>query len=820
MRFARIRTLWLPSLALLCPFALCAADAQLTGKVVDENGVAVAGAGITLRGEESASLAATTTDEAGRFSLASVDAGTYELRVEKLGFYAYVSRAFELRDDDRPLEIVLNHQREFEETVNVEYSAPVIDRQEVAAQKSLQAEEIVEIPYPASHDFRSALPLLPGVIKDNAGKIHLNGGAENQASYSLDGFNIANPVSGTMQNRISVDAIRAVQVESSRFSAEFGKGSSGVMALETLQGDDRFRFMATNFFPSFEIHETLGISAWTPRATVSGPILKGRAWFFNAIDLQYDLNIIDQLPSSANTNRNWHGGNLTRFQVNLSPRNILTSGVLFNFTNSRHYGITPHDPVESSRDIHSRFYFFNLKDQAYLEGGWVFEAGIAANSLRARERPLGSATYVISPEQRSGNYFRESEEDVERIQALANILVRPLSWRGRHDLKFGIDANRIRYRQHSYRRSFEVRREDNVRARAVDFEGDPDFGRDNSEFSAYIQERWAPGERLLLEAGVRLDWDQVLRDTLVSPRFAFTFAPNRIPESKFSAGVGVYYDALNLNLLTRSLDQIRSDTWYDADGATVRDGPVVSRYAADERALDAPFHLNWSLAWEQKLPGAVYFVTSFIRRHGRDGWAYKMVDDGAGPGGRTVTYELANERRDSYYYLEFTARRVFKEKYTSFVSYARSSARSTAVIDFSLENAVFSSQGSGPLDWDAPNRLVAWGTVPAPHFKSFSLAYFLEWRSGLPFSLVNEEQELVGPPNSQRFPDYFNLNLHVERRFRFWRSEWALRVGFNNITGHQNPSVVVNNIDSPLYGQFAGGSGQVFTGRIRFLGKN
>jgi len=59
----------------------------------------------------------------------------------------------------------------------------------------------------------------------------------------------------------------------------------------------------------------------------------------------------------------------------------------------------------------------------------------------------------------------------------------------------------------------------------------------------------------------------------------------------------------------------------------------------------------------------------------------------------------------------------------------------------------------------------------------------------------------------------------VERRIRAWRSEWALRVGFNNLTGHDNPTVVNNNLDSNDYGRFLGSQGRVFTGRIRFLGK-
>lgn len=793
---------------------------QLAGKVVDENGVIVSGAKVTLTGPETPSPVVATTDEAGRFQLAPLPPGNYELRVEKPGFYAYLSRSFELGQQPGPIEAVLNHQREFGETVNVVYSAPVIDPQQVAAQNTLHAEEIIEMPYPSTHDFRSALPLLPGVVKDNLGQIHLNGGAENQAFYSLDGFNIGNPVSGALQNRVSVDSLRKVSVEASRYSAEFGKGSAGTLALETSQGDDRFRFMATNFLPSLQVNKkNLDIEGWTPRANFSGPIAKGRAWFFNSADMQYDQTVVNELPRGADTGSSWQGSDLTRVQVNLTDRNILSSGFLFNFTDANHYGLSPRDPVESTREVNSRYYFLNVKDQAFLAGGSVLEVGVAASRLNEDKQAMGDAPYVIGPGGNSGNYFADTEQEVDRLQVVASMLVRPLSWHGRHDVKFGIDVDDNRYRQFSLRRSFEIRNEQGIRVRTVSFSGDTHLGQDDAEFSAYIQDRWSPQERLLVEAGLRLDWDRVLGETLASPRFAVTYSPSRTRESKFSAGVGVFYDATNLGLLARGLDQVRTDTFYSEDGSEVIDGPIVSRYTVDKSLLQAPFSLNWSVGWEQKLPGVIYFSTNFIRRHGRRAWAYSLTASGGEQGAQEITYQLDSNQTQSYSYAEFTAKRMFKEKYYAVFSYARSGTRTSAVIDFSPENPVFSQQASGPFGWDAPNRFITWGLLPLPYIRKWTAAYFLEWHTGFPYSVVNQELRIVGAPNSYRFPDYFSLNLQFERRFRLLHYEWAFRFGFNNITGHDNPTAVNNNIDSPDFGQFLGSAGAAFVGRIRFLGK-
>lgn len=803
----------------LCSWAV-AQTAEVSGKVVDENGLIVTGAKVTLSGSATPFPAIAITDEAGRFILVPVPPGTYELRVEKPGFYAYLDHSFAPVEGAGPIEVVLNHQREFGETVNVVYSAPVIDPQQVAAGNTLHSEEIIELPYPSTHDFRSSLPLLPGVVKDNMGHVHLNGGAEDQAYYSLDGFNIGDPASGILQNRVSVDSLRKVSVEASRYSAEFGKGSAGLLTLETSQGDDHFRFLATNFIPSVQVKKSnLSLEGWTPRANFSGPIAKGRAWFFNSAAIQYDKTIIDELPPGADTGNRWEGSDLTRVQVNLTNRNILTSGFVYNFRDANHFGLSPRDPIETTRDQNSRFYFLNVKDQAFLAGGTVLEVGVGASRLNNDEKALGDKLYIIDPEGNSGNYFADSNQEVNRLQVVASVLLRPLSWHGRHDLKFGIDADENQFRQSSIRRSLEIRDEQGIRIRSISFYGDAHAKEDDAEFSAYVQDRWTPQERLIVETGLRLDWDQILGDALVSPRLAATYTPSRIRDSKFSAGVGVFYDATNLGLLARGVDQTRSDTFYSQDGTEIIAGPIVSRYTVDRTTLQAPFSLNWSVGWEQKLPKSIYFATDFIRRHGRRAWAYSPTASGGEQGSSEIIYQLNSDQTQSYSYLEFTGRRMFREKYYTVFSYAHSSTRTSAVIDFSLENPVFSQQASGPRDWDTPNRFIAWGLLPVPHFRKWTAAYFLEWHTGFPYSVVNQEVRLVGPPNSYRFPDYFALNLQLERRFRLLHYEWAFRIGFNNITGHDNPTVVNNNIDSPNFGQFSGSAGAAFVGRIRFLGK-
>jgi hypothetical protein len=48
---------------------------------------------------------------------------------------------------------------------------------------------------------------------------------------------------------------------------------------------------------------------------------------------------------------------------------------------------------------------------------------------------------------------------------------------------------------------------------------------------------------------------------------------------------------------------------------------------------------------------------------------------------------------------------------------------------------------------------------------------------------------------------------------------WELRGGIDNITDHENPYVVNNDIDSPQFLTFSAFEGRAFTSRIRLLGR-
>ena len=788
---------------------------KLSLTVLDDNKVAVASARVTLAHVESQAAIKCETDFAGRCEFSRLSAGLYHVLVEKEGFYAAKLDGVRVGETDA-IEVVLNREEEFSESIDVTYSTPAIDATKTEASETLGSQEILTVPYPSTRDIKNLLPFIPGVVQDTAGEIHISGSAADQIFNQLDGFNVTNPVSGLFAFRVSADALRSIDVLSSRYSAEYGKGSGGVLALNTGMGDDRYRFSTTNFVPSVQTRKGLSLDSWTPRATLSGPLKRKKAWFFEAADAEYNLDIINELPEGADRNHSWRVSNLTKAQINLSPSNIVTAGLILNRFDSDHAGISRFNPLESTRDLTRNAYLITTKAQSYFSNGSLVEIGLAASRFRVDERPVAvDLPFTLTPEGTRGNYFKTSRERAGRLQLIGNLFLPAFNWHGRHAVKVGLDLDRISYDKQSERRPITILRQDGTLGRRVLFKGFSDLERSDSEASVYAQDRWSVTARSILEFGLRLDRDQILRDTVLSPRVAFSHLVTRDGGTKIAGGVGLFYDASNLDLITRPLDGRRTDLFFAEDGVTLRRPPLETLFLVDESRLRAPRFANWSLGLDHKLPGSVYLRVEFIEKRGRNGLAYfgsgdVLVDP-------VALFELRDAKRDRFDSLQITARRSFSRGYEMMAAYTRSSARSNMVFDFNVDSAAFSGNTDGPVAWDTPNRFISWGWLPL--VRRFDFAYSLEWRDGFPFSVFNQNQQMVGEANSLRLPATFALNVHVERRFEMMGYKLALRAGFNNVTGHDNPTTINSNIDSPDFLTVGGVQGRTFTGRIRFLGR-
>jgi hypothetical protein len=276
---------------------------------------------------------------------------------------------------------------------------------------------------------------------------------------------------------------------------------------------------------------------------------------------------------------------------------------------------------------------------------------------------------------------------------------------------------------------------------------------------------------------------------------------------------------LDLSLWGQTLDQQQFDEFFDPSGFLIILG-LDNRFLPVTYRLKQPRFQTTSAEWTQKIRKSMFAGVHFIYRNQREGLAFRPVRPTSfvPPFNFGVEYSLLNIRRDTYRAAEFWMRHTFGEKAEVFGSFTRSSSRSDQALDYSLGDILYANQASGPLAWDAPNRFVSWGWAPGPFWKLW-LSYFLEYRTGFPFNVVNNDRQLVGPLGASRFPDYFSLNVGVEKRIRVKRYEWAVRLSVINLTDRANSNAVVNNSDAPNFLTFAGGQRRAYTGRLRLVGR-
>jgi hypothetical protein len=801
--------------AAIAPGQTLAFHAPVVLTVVDENGLPVSEAQVTVS-EQGRSALQLLTDYAGRCSYSLHRDASYQIRVEKPGFYETLEPQTDAHLSS--IEVVLAYEQVVRQEVSVVASPTGIDPEQTSDKSVMNTPEIVNVPYPTSRDIRNLLPFNPGVVQDASGQLHVAGSETYATLDLLDGFDIRSPASGELAARVSADAVRSTNVETTRYPVEFGRATGGVVALTTGMGDNRFRFNTTDFIPSFREVNGLHFDKFVPRFTFSGPLARNRAWFFDGLEVEYDNIYIQELPAGADTDHLVRGSNLAKTQVNLTPANILSGGLLANDYHSPYDGISSLTPQQSTTKRDTIAWLPYVRDQVSFKNGALLDTGFGVLRFRDGYEPHGDSPYELTPESSQGSYFENEVSHSQREEGTAALYLPPRYWAGRHDLKTGIELNHIGFDEDISRAPANYLREDGTLLRQSVFPAIAPLTRHNLETGAYVQDRWLAGPGLLVEPGLRFDWDEIIRRPLFSPRVAVVYSPpGAEAKTKVSAGVGLYYEHTQLEYLTRALAGVRYDTYYAADGTTPVSGPLQTVFEANDSSLKQTRAINWSLGVERKLPDDVYVSANFLEKRISDGFVYANQ---SGPGALSGPYLLTNGRRDHYDSFEVDARRTFANGYTLFASYTRSSATTNAALDYGPAVSVLGPQQSGPLPWDTPNRLISWGWLPLllPKLKkSWDFVYTMNWQSGFPYTSVDANREVVGAAGSMRFPDYVSFSPGLEWRFHFRGAYFGLRGVIENVTNSGNPAVVNNVVDSPAYGAFSESLGRAFTARIRLI---
>jgi hypothetical protein len=780
--------------------------------VRDARGAPLASVTLTLRGSDASVLAVGVTDAQGRCRFDSLNAVADDLEAARDGFVPYALHGVSGRGNQ--LEVVLVRRPDLTEIVDVVASGLGAEAPGASANGRLSGPDMVDLPFAGARDYRLALALLPGVVEDVSGQLHIAGAEPRQTLFLLDGFEVGDPATGTLQMRMAPESLRRLDVQRARYSAEYGGGSAGVVSLETAAGGERLRVAVTDFLPSITRQQGIRLEDWTPRVAWSGPLRHQRAWFSQSVEGDYSRSTAGDTPAAMGTNGALRLTHLAKLQVALAPQNLLTASVLWNYAQSENEDLTRFDPLETTVNRKTTTALLTVRDQIVTPGGTFFDFGLAGQRVLSRDEPRGTAGYVMLPGATSGNFYRWLERRADRLQAVARVTLPTREWHGKHQFRAGWEAKPVSYQERVTRRPISVLGDDGALLRTIEYADGTSVRRTRVETGVFVQDQWSIGERALIELGLRSDWDSLARRVRVAPRVAAAWRVD--PAMRLSAGFGVFNDAVPLSILALPAAGRRTDIFFSSHGApTAR---VETTFAADPGGLGGPRTLNGSLGLERRLGRGLTASLEYHARRMTDSVTFLPPGAASPPLDTTIAVRPLNDgRRERYDSLEVGLIRTFRDDHSVSASYAWSHARTNAAFNFDLDTALLGAQAPAPLPWDVRHRLLSRGVLPvAP---SLDLSYTLEWRSGFPFSLTNQQQALVGRPNSRQLPAYFSLNVHCEHRLRMLGARWALRVGANDVTNRTNAWLVDHNVDSPTFLTKDRTQHRGYVARLRFLGR-
>ena len=249
----KLRLLLLIPLALL--FSATGTPAQtvsgtLQGHVVDQSGAIVVGTAISVKNLETGLERKTVTDDKGFFQLTFLPIGIYDATATMTGFKTLTKQKVEIQLNSTTIEAFALTASGAQEVVSVTGGAAEIDKSSGEIKTTYDSQQVTERPI-SGRSFLSLAETAPGFQESPLGgvnnptlstgsSINFNGTGSRGSTFQIDGVN--NDDSSENQNRqgVNLSAIRAFQLITNNFSAEFGRGYGAVVLVQTKSGANKF----------------------------------------------------------------------------------------------------------------------------------------------------------------------------------------------------------------------------------------------------------------------------------------------------------------------------------------------------------------------------------------------------------------------------------------------------------------------------------------------------------------------------------------------------------------------------------------------------
>lgn len=806
--------------------ALCACLAMaqeapqqsLSVKVRDSENQPVANAQITLK-SHSGDVASSSTDAEGITTLAFPLASNVELSVIKDGLEPIKGKKISLDSLSTEIEITMIPRIEARETVSVQAGdSPSASTVETVGHDAMK--EMTNRPA----NVADALALTPGVLRTPDG-VAIAGGDEKHNALIVNSVDSTDPATGQFGLLVPVDSVETLSVAATPFQAQYGNFTAGVVSADTRRGGEKWKFELNDPFPEFRIRSghLEGLRAATPNVSFGGPVIAEKLYFHQTGQLFLQKNPVLTLPFPFNESRTLIGNFFSQADYVFSPEHTLTGTLQINPQDTTFANLDFFNPQPVTPNVNGMAMAVAFTDRLGVGGG-ILQSTLARQSFEVDVAPQGTASMVLTPIGNSGNYFGSHDRQSGRVVWGESFFPKALQFVGAHNFQVGTSATFTGDHGIFTARDVNIESTTGTLLKRIQFVGGDKFSKSDFEFAAFAQDHWTLNSRLALDAGARMDQQNITQTVRFAPRTGFAFTPFKNKSTILRGGAGVFFDHVPLNVYAFEHYPQQVVTTFDANGNLV-DGPrqfqniiditgsrlwLVSRDHANTHPGDfSPYSVATALELEQRASRMVLLQFKFSYRvsHGLITVAPKQLASG---GDALVMRDSGSSK---YRDFQFTARIAEDRKSKLFISYVHSEALgsldalSTYLGDVSFP--IVRKRFYTNLAADTPNRILLWGETPLKW--KMKIAPMVEYRTGFPYSQVDAFQNFVGVPNSIRFPAYLSLDMQLMKDVQInpkYAGRFTLR-GLN-LSNHFNALAVHSNIADPQFGNFFGSYGRRF----------
>src|SRR5215831_9357957 len=287
---------------------------EIAGTVYDAAGGAMPNAAITVKNADTSFDRALRSNHTGHYSVASLAAGTYRMKVEAPGFRTLLVNAIVATGAVTTVDLRLQ-LGEQKETISVNTVAPQIEVERHSVDQVVTRQQIQNLPL-NGRSFLQLAFLAPGVqISSNyqgdynrAMDVSVLGNNPDFTRIAVDGARINDSVDGGTQQNFSQEIVQEFQISEVNFDLSTGIAAGGAINIVTRTGSNQLHGSGFFFFRDHNMSAYPGLQRdvlapdpfFARRQSgfwAGGPVIKDRLFFFGAYEHNNQKGVFTSVPS-------------------------------------------------------------------------------------------------------------------------------------------------------------------------------------------------------------------------------------------------------------------------------------------------------------------------------------------------------------------------------------------------------------------------------------------------------------------------------------------------------------------------------------------